>query len=96
MTRRLLALAMLGAGIWLAADVQDVQAFGKKSRGGCATTAVGCGYEAQCGPSYTVAYVDQEVKGVRAVPKHDKVQVDVTLTNDEGGFDAVVPPQQFK
>ncbi|MCB0875498.1 MAG: DUF4333 domain-containing protein [Solirubrobacterales bacterium] len=29
-------------------------------------------------------------------PNGDKVRVDVTLTNDSGGFDAVVPPQQFK
>jgi hypothetical protein len=28
-------------------------------------------------------------------PNGDQVRVDVTLTNDEGGFRAVVPPQQF-
>ena len=45
---------------------------------------------------------DQEAeKGAKfqcelTAPNGDKVQVDVTLTNDEGGFDAVVPPQQFK
>ena len=29
-------------------------------------------------------------------PNGDKVRVDVTLTDDKGGFEAVVPPQQFK
>jgi len=29
-------------------------------------------------------------------PNGDQVRVDVTLTNDDGGFRAVVPPQQFK
>ena len=28
-------------------------------------------------------------------PNGDIVQVDVTLTNDDGGFEAVVPPQSF-
>ena len=42
---------------------------------------------------------DQEVeKGAEfqcelTAPNGDKVQVDVTLTNDDGGFDAVVPKQ---
>lgn len=27
-------------------------------------------------------------------PNGDEVDVDVTLTDDEGGFEAVVPPQQ--
>ena len=27
-------------------------------------------------------------------PNGDQVRVEVTLTNDEGGFEAVVPPQQ--
>ena len=29
-------------------------------------------------------------------PNGDEVTVEVTLTNDEGGYDAVVPPQQFR
>ena len=29
-------------------------------------------------------------------PNGDKVRVDVTLTDDEGGYDASVPPQQFE
>ncbi|MGI8727064.1 MAG: DUF4333 domain-containing protein [Solirubrobacterales bacterium] len=29
-------------------------------------------------------------------PNGDDVQVDVTLTDDQGGFEAEVPPQQFK
>lgn len=29
-------------------------------------------------------------------PNGDEVRVDVTLTDDEGGFKAVVPEQQFK
>ncbi|GIK77857.1 MAG: DUF4333 domain-containing protein [Acidobacteria bacterium] len=29
-------------------------------------------------------------------PNGDEVQVDVTLTDDEGGYDAVVPPEQFE
>lgn len=29
-------------------------------------------------------------------PNGDEVQVDVTLTDDSGGFEAVVPPQQPK
>jgi len=29
-------------------------------------------------------------------PNGDEVTVNVTLTDDEGGFDAVVPPQQFE
>jgi hypothetical protein len=29
-------------------------------------------------------------------PNGDEVQVAVTLTDDEGSFDAVVPPQQFE
>ena len=43
---------------------------------------------------------DQEVeKGAKfrcelTAPNGDKVPVDVTLTDDEGGFDAVVPPQK--
>lgn len=28
-------------------------------------------------------------------PNGDEVIVEVTLTNDEGGFEAIVPPQQF-
>jgi hypothetical protein len=42
---------------------------------------------------------DQEIeKGAEfqcelTAPNGDKVQVDVTLTDDEGGFDAVVPKQ---
>jgi hypothetical protein len=43
---------------------------------------------------------DQKVeKGAKfqcelTAPNGDKVPVDVTLTDDEGGFDAVVPPQR--
>jgi hypothetical protein len=29
-------------------------------------------------------------------PNGDEVQVDVTITDDDGGFDAVVPPEQFE
>ena len=29
-------------------------------------------------------------------PNGDAVRVAVTLTNDDGGFEAVVPPQQFR
>jgi hypothetical protein len=29
-------------------------------------------------------------------PNGDEVTVEVTLTNDDGGFEAVVPPDQFK
>jgi len=29
-------------------------------------------------------------------PNGEEVQVDVTLTNEEGGFEAVVPPEQFE
>ena len=29
-------------------------------------------------------------------PNGDAVRVAVTLTNEDGGFDAVVPPQQFR
>ncbi len=45
---------------------------------------------------------DQEAKKdakfdcILTAPNGDKVTVNVTLTNDSGGFDAVVPPQQFK
>lgn len=29
-------------------------------------------------------------------PNGDEVTVNVTMTGDDGGFDAVVPPQQFE
>ena len=35
----------------------------------------------------------QEVNCTLTAPNDDKVRVEVTLTDDEGGFSAVVPPQ---
>lgn len=44
---------------------------------------------------------DQEVEAgasfecTLTAPNGDEVRVEVTLTDEEGGFEAVVPPQQF-
>lgn len=38
----------------------------------------------------------QEFQCELTAPNGDPVDVDVTLTDDEGGFDAVVPPEQFQ
>lgn len=52
------------------------------------------------------AYPDLEAADVReegakfdctlTAPNGDEVRVEVTLTNDDGAFEAVVPPQQFE
>jgi hypothetical protein len=38
----------------------------------------------------------REFECTLTAPNDDEVTVEVTLTNDEGGFEAVVPPEQFE
>ncbi|HYH62029.1 MAG TPA: DUF4333 domain-containing protein [Solirubrobacterales bacterium] len=47
-------------------------------------------------PEDIEAEKDKEFDCTLTAPNGDEVTVNVTLTDDEGGFDAVVPPQQFE
>ena len=38
----------------------------------------------------------REFECTLTAPNDDEVTVEVTLTNDDGGFEAVVPPEQFE
>lgn len=103
MTRRVLALAVLGALVWMAADSRDVSAFGRK-KASCAP-APSCGYTPGCGaaPCGEVAYEDREVtvmemqptkekfKYYECVPTQEKVKVKVCVTKSrEEAFDYYV------
>lgn len=75
MKRRVLALVVLGAAVWLAAP-QSASAFGGRNRGGCGSS----GMSGNCGSSatsYTVSYVDKKVTAYKCetVTKDVKVVV---------------------
>ncbi len=60
------------------------------------------GRDAGVAPKGVDCPADVEVEAGRrfdctlTAPNGDAVRVAVTLTNDDGGFEAVVPPQQFR
>jgi len=83
MNRRILALAVLGAAIWLTLP-QEVAAFGGRKKScdsGCSPAAApaDCGMAGgACAPQYTVSWVDQKVTAYKTETETKAVKVMVT------------------
>jgi len=80
MTRRVLAVALLGAAMVLTLDTQEASAFGGRSRKSCGpppcpppSCDTSCGYGS--GSGYNVSWVEQKVTGYRPEWKTKKVDV---------------------
>jgi len=71
----MLALAVLGAAVWVALAAEDASAFGKRKAGGDCGSGGYAGYAAPC--TTAVTYVDQEVTAYRPVTEVKDVKVRV-------------------
>lgn len=88
------ALALAGAGCGDTIDAADLEGqladqLAPQAGVDPADVSVDC-------PDDQEAKEGSEFQCTLTAPNGDEVQVDVTLTDDEGGYDAVVPPEQFK
>ncbi|HET6831583.1 MAG TPA: DUF4333 domain-containing protein [Solirubrobacterales bacterium] len=87
------ALALAGAGCGDTVDAADLEGqladqLAPQANVDPADVSVDC-------PDDQEAKEGSEFQCTLTAPNGDEVQVDVTLTDDEGGYDAVIPPQQF-
>jgi hypothetical protein len=91
-TAAVAALALAGAGCGDTVDAADLEQqladqLAPQANVDPADVSVDC-------PDDQEAKEGTEFQCVLTAPNGDEVQVDVTLTDDEGGYDAVIPPQE--